>query len=308
MNRYRSFNGQRGIAAYQVWNEGNVSAFWTGTPYQLAELTRIVHRVGRQVDPRATVVAPSFAMRLRCESRWFSRFQSTRVAGRPVWRYYDANALSLYPMATYGHRSGGPEDAMALVGVARRILARARVPARKQLWASEVNYGLVSGAPPGKGAAIPISQRQQVANVIRTYLLGAARGLSRVFWYRYDWNQIAGGGTLGNTLLAAPDAPDHVTRAGRALATITHWLHGRLVSRHGRRPCQSNRQGTYQCVVRYAGGVRRIYWNPRREVRVPLSAAAGYRQTAFGGRSGLRRSGGEIRVGYEPVMVDSRRR
>ena len=24
MTRYRNFHGQRGIAAYQVWNEGNV--------------------------------------------------------------------------------------------------------------------------------------------------------------------------------------------------------------------------------------------------------------------------------------------
>ena len=29
MARYRDFNGSRGIAAYQVWNEGNVSTFWT---------------------------------------------------------------------------------------------------------------------------------------------------------------------------------------------------------------------------------------------------------------------------------------
>ena len=40
MTRYRNFHGPRGIAAYQVWNEGNVPTFWTGTPYQLALMTR----------------------------------------------------------------------------------------------------------------------------------------------------------------------------------------------------------------------------------------------------------------------------
>ena len=40
MHRYRSFHGHRGIAAYQVWNEGNISLFWSGTPAQLAQLDR----------------------------------------------------------------------------------------------------------------------------------------------------------------------------------------------------------------------------------------------------------------------------
>jgi hypothetical protein len=305
MTRYRSFNGRRGIADYQVWNEGNVSASWTGTPYQLAELTRIVHDVRDEVDPAATVVAPSFAMRLKYESRWFAQYQAQRLDGHPVWRFYDANSLSLYPMAMYGDRSGGPEDAMALAGQARHLLAQAGAPADMPLWGSEVNYGLVSGAPPGKAAATPISQRQQVANVIRTYLLGAARGLSRVFWYRYDWNQIPGGGTLGNTLLATPGAPDQPTAAGRAMATTEAWLRGRLVGLGGHRPCAHDGKGTFACIVRYADGVRRIYWNPRHGIDVRVRADATTRQSASGETQVLSRSTTTIRVGPRPVMVDS---
>ena len=52
MARYRDFNGERGIAAYQVWNEGNVPDYWTGTPSQLARLTQIVAQARREVDPR----------------------------------------------------------------------------------------------------------------------------------------------------------------------------------------------------------------------------------------------------------------
>jgi hypothetical protein len=305
MNRYRSFNGQRGIAAYQVWNEGNVSSFWTGTPYQLAELTGIVHDVRDEVDPGATVVAPSFAMRLKYQSRWFAQYQAQQVDGSPVWRYYDANALSLYPMATYGDRAGGPEDAMALAGQARHLLAQAGAPSDTPLWGSEVNYGLVSGATPGDGAATPIPERRQVANVIRTYLLGAARGLSGIFWYRYDWKEISGGGTLGNTLLATPGAPDQPTAAGLALATTKTWLHGRLVGVDGHRPCARDGRGTFTCIVRYSGGVRRIYWNPLRRVDVRLRADATSRQTALGVTKALDRSRTTIRVGAQPVMVNS---
>jgi hypothetical protein len=143
--------------------------------------------------------------------------------------------------------------------------------------------------------------------VIRTYLLGAAHGLARMFWYRYDWNNLSpevGGGTLGNTLLTTPGAPDEVSPAGQALATVKAWLRGRLVGQHGQPPCAMNTQGTYQCIVRYSAGVRRIYWNPLREVRVPVATGATTLHTALGR---VRPAGAAtaIRVGYEPVMVQS---
>ena len=196
MLRYRTFDGQRGIAAYQVWNEGNVSTFWTGTPYQLALMTREVWRIHQQVDPDATIVAPSFAVRLESQRRWLSAYESQRVGRHPVWHYYDANALSLYPKAHYAGRLGGPEDAMRILAMAKHRLAQAGVPQTRSLWATEINYGLTGLAT----AATPISERRQVAYVIRTYVLGAARGLSRMFWYRYDW------GALSPAMVAAPTA------------------------------------------------------------------------------------------------------
>jgi hypothetical protein len=306
MSRYRDFDGERGISSYQVWNEGNVHTFWTGTPHQLAELTRVVYRVRNQVDPGASVVAPSFDMRLPWERTWFSRYQSQRVDGRPVSDFYDVNAVSLYPMPSYGGRPGGPEDAMAMVGRVRHRLAAAHVPADKPLWATEINYGVTGD--PAHLTADPISERRQVANVIRTYLLGAASGLQRVFWYRYDWGLLPdseGGGTLGNTLLATPGQPDEITPAGQAVATATDWLKGRLMASPGQRPCAQDKRGTYTCIVRYAGGVRRIYWNPRRGVRVPIPPDADYRQASGGSRTALGRDVTTMRVSYRPVMVDS---
>jgi hypothetical protein len=297
MTRYRSFEGQRGIIDYQVWNEGNVQTFWTGTPHQLAELTRIVDQVRNQVDPAATVVAPSFAVRLHSQRRWLSRYVSQHVAGRPVWHFYDVNALSLYPMATYGDRTGGPEDAVAMLGGVRRRLAGAHVPDSMPLWATEINYGLPSGAPPGHLAATPISEDRQAANVIRTYLLAAAAGVSRVYWYRYDWNELpasSGGGTLGNTLLSDPLDHSVVTPAGAALTTVERWLRGRLVGTHGRAPCAADSRGTYTCTVRHHGGTRTILWNPFRQVTVDVPGRGADARTA------------KLTIGYHPVMVTSR--
>jgi hypothetical protein len=309
MTRYRDFEGRRGILDYQVWNEGNVKTFWTGTPYQLAQLTRIVHQVRNQVDPAATVVGPSFAVRLAGQRRWLSRYVSQRVGGRPVWRFYDVNALSLYPMAKYGNRTGGPEDAVKLLRNVRHRLSAAHVPASMPTWATEVNYGLPSGAPPGHLAAAPISARRQAANIIRTYLLAAASGISRVFWYRYDWGRLpesAGGGTLGNTLLSDPDDHTVVTPAGHALKTVARWLRGRLVGRAGKRPCARNARGTYSCTVRYHRTTRTILWNPVRRVtvRVPNAVSA---QGQHGRAKPLAGRTARVKVNYRPVMVTSRR-
>jgi hypothetical protein len=305
MSRYRDFDGSRGILDYQVWNEGNVPTFWTGTPYQLAQMTRVVDQVRDQVDPQATVVAPSFAVRLKGQRKWLSQYVAQRVGGKPVWRYYDVNALSLYPMATYGSRTGGPEDAVAMLPNIRHRLAKAKVPASMPLWATEINYGLPSGAPPGHLAAAPISQRRQAANVIRTYLLAAAAGVSRVYWYRYDWGTLpdsAGGGTLGNTLLSDPQDHSVVTPAGQALATVAHWLRGRLVGADGKQPCASNAHGTYTCTVRYHGGTRTILWNPFHKATVQVPGGT-TEQDQRGRSAHLSRRTAKVKVGYRPVMV-----
>jgi polysaccharide biosynthesis protein PslG len=302
MQRYRSFDGRRGIGAYEVWNEGNVSVSWTGSPHQLAELTRLVDRVRNQVDPDARVVAPSFATRLLGQRRWFSAYQDQRVDGHPVWHYYDANALSLYPKATYGRRVGTPEDAMRLLGLVRNRLHDAGVPSRIPIWDSEVNYGVKSNGT-GPKPADPISQSRQVANVLRTYLLGAANGLARVYWYRYDWGQVVDGHALANTLLSDPNDASRITPAGRAVQTAERWLNGRLVSGRGqRRPCASNHRGTYTCIVRSGHRVRTILWNPRHTVRVRVHSAVSRvnehgRSTAMNGRATT------MKVGYRPVML-----
>lgn len=279
MTRYR---GQ--IHAYQVWNEGNISTFWTGTPAELAQLTSIVDTARDQLDQAATVVAPSFAVAMRYQLRWMGRFQRQVVDGRPVWAFYDANGLSLYP-----RHGGGPEAAMRLLARARGHLARAGVPSRKPVWASEVNYGVAGG----NILATQIPAAEQAANVMRTYILGAARGLERVFWYRYDW-----GARLGDTLLARPLDYTQLTRAGRAYRTTRAWLRGRLAG------CRHDRLGTYRCHARYAGHDRLILWNPHRRVWVHVRGAV-HRVTRTGVRVRFR-GRATIHVHYVPVMVSHR--
>ncbi|MFZ2013797.1 MAG: hypothetical protein WAV00_08255 [Nocardioides sp.] len=296
MTRYRGR-----IDSYQVWNESNITTFWTGTQRRMAQLTKGMHDVRNAVAPHAEVVAPPMVARLPYELAGIKTYETQRVGGKPVWRYYDVVALSLYPMPRYGRRTGVPEDAITLLNAAKRELRRAGVPASKPIWDTEINYGLQSGSRGGTAAA-PISRAKQTANVARTYLLQAANGVKRVFWYRYDWGRIPGGGTIGNTLLTDPDNTARMTAAGHAYVRVQTWMHGTLQGKPGHRPCAKDSHGTYRCLVTDSSGTRRIYWNPFHRATVKLAAGARHKQYLTGAPTGVR-GGATLRVDFRPVVV-----
>ena len=297
MNRYKNFKGHRGIAAYQVWNEGNIKTFWTGTVAKLARLTQAMDQVRDKYDRRAKVIAPPMVTRLKFEMKGLSAYYHQRVGGKPVWRYVDAVALSLYPNARVSGRIAVPEDSMRLLHAAKQRLRADGVPGSKAIWNTEVNYGL------GSGTATKISDARQVANVMRTYLLNAANGVKRVFWYRYDWGYLSGTtGTLGNTLLTSPTNSGSLRPAGKAYLRIQQWMHGTLLGTRTGPPCRADRHGTYTCVVKDSSGVRRIYWNPFHRATVKIASNAHHRTTEFGVRDRVR-PGSKIAVTYKPVLV-----
>jgi hypothetical protein len=301
MNRYRVFHGAPGIARYQVWNEANISNFWTGTPLQMAQLVRAVDQVRDQVYPRATVVSPPMTMRLSYQADWLKKFYAVRLGGKPVWRYFDVVALNLYPLPTYGRRAGTPEDSMALLAQARSRLRHDHVPASKPIWNTEVNYGLLSGSQAGRPAK-RIADKLQASYVVRTYLLNAAHGVKRVFWYRYDMSRVSGGGPLGNTLLSRPTNWSRITPAGVAFVRMQHWMHGTLVGSKGHAPCAKDGHGTYHCVVRDTSRTRIIYWNPYRTARVTLGRHAHHVQGVLGAVHTVRPHT-SITVGRAPVAA-----
>jgi len=310
MEHYSPANwGYRGIAAYQVWNEANIETFWTGTYAELGQLVKTVHDIRDQVDPGVKVVAPAMVTRLKYQQTGIKAFYKTQVDGRPVWRYVDALSFNLYPLDQYPNpdptRMGTPEDSMALLSTVKGILAKDRVSKTLPIWNTEINYGLRFGANGGKPAAqIPVSR--QVAYVIRTYLLNAARGVKRVDWYSYDMSTRGGLGAIGNTLLTDPVDPasGSLLAAGRAFTRVQSWMKGTLVGTTSKRPCIRDRHGTYTCTIRYAKGTGRVYWNPYHRAKVRLVKSATRKIDQYGDRSKAK-GGSRLRVGYRPVLVRS---
>lgn len=296
MNRY-----QGRIDSYQVWNEANISTFWAGTPRRMAELTKAMHDVRNAVAPKAKVVAPPLVTRLQYQLDWIKRYETQTFNGKPVWRFYDVAALSLYPLPQYSGRAGVPEDSIRLLNAAKKQLRRSGVSSTKPIWDTEINYGLQSGKRGGTAAA-PISVSKQASNVVRTYLLQAANNVKRIYWYRYDWGRIPGGGTLGNTLLTDPDNAATLTAAGRAYVMVQKWMHGTLQGKPGQRPCAKDSHGTYLCVVTDSTGTKRIYWNPFRQAKVKLAQTARHKQGVLGSITTVK-GGSTLTVNYAPVLV-----
>jgi polysaccharide biosynthesis protein PslG len=297
MKRY----GRR-ISAYEVWNESNIRTFWSGTNHQMARLSQIAYQVRNRLAPHAKLVSPAMVTGRDWELDIMRQFFRTRIGGKPVARFYNAIALSLYPFARANGSTGTPEDSMKRLAKARRVLRADHVPARKPIWNTEINYGNQTGDLQSHHA-FKISAARQSAFVVRTYLLNAAAGIKRVFWYRYDMNNSAiGGGTFSNTLLSTPGDPSHVTRAGKTYALVQSWMHGTLLGSRHHRPCGQDRHGTYRCVVKDHTGVRRIYWNPSGKATVRVSKSAHHVQTVFGVVSGIK-PGSRLTVSPIPVMV-----
>jgi len=263
----------------QVWNEANVAGFWSGTPAQMARLTKAAYDVLATVLPRPTLVAPALVTRLIGQRAWIDDFWAQQVDGAQVADFVDVVSLQLYPEA-----DGTPESSMELLAAIRVVLARHGVT--KPIWNTEVNYGL-TGLP-----VSPTATKQQIANVARTYLLNAANRVERVYWYGWDQQQIV------DTLTTYADGVT-VTPAGRAFRTVQRWMEGATVQ-----SCGADALGTYLCTLTYDGGVRRVYWNPSVEASVELPSGSTRLQRLAGDAHAIPTTS-NLEVDGVPLMVES---
>lgn len=275
-----------GVASLQVWNEGNVAGYWSGTAQQLATLTAWARSAVRSVAPRTKLVSPAMVTRLASQQRWIDAFYAQRVGGRSVAAYVDALSFQLYPAA-----KAGPEASMALLSSVRRILARRH--AYKPIWNTEVNYGLVGGPAAGSSAR-RVATARQVGNVMRTFILNAENRVARVYWYSWDLQRIS------NTPLVQGDRVT-LTAAGRAFGTARTWL-------LGSRPagCSRARNGTYTCTFTTGAATRRVVWNPTRSVRYAVPRG----RTSFATWSAVtptRTTAAQVTVGQVPVLFSTPR-
>ena len=198
------------IPAYQIWNEPNLTTFWSGNPEQMAQLTKEAYDVIKAKQPQAIVVAPSIGLRLAARMRNFTRafMGALSTRGFPV----DALAIHTYPAGT-----GGPADRVALVTDWQNVVVESVGATSPVLdlpvWDTEVNYGLAGPGPrPGRS----FTDAEAAALIRQTYADSLSLGIDATFWYLYTAAPFP---VLGAQLWSgAPDALSAWASVARAFA------------------------------------------------------------------------------------------
>ena len=198
------------IESYQIWNEANLQTFWQGSPKQMAQLTKEAAKIIRKNDPTATIVAASTTVRLQSAyKKFFPKYlKELKKAGWPV----DVIAVHLYPAST-----GTPGDRADYITQVKADMKKAKVPASKKLWDTEVNYGI---AGPGSGNPDKdIEGPTAAAWTAQTYLDNLRLGVDRAYWYYWAPNANLVG------IQMQPGTPGAI-----GYQTATDWLDGAYFS------------------------------------------------------------------------------
>lgn len=160
------------IAAYEVWNEANLTTFWTGSAAQMADLTKAAFDAIRGcAGSGALVVAANTTSRADGSFGTFfpTYLQELKARGWPV------NAYSVH---SYPKAAGGNGARIAGISQFRTMLALAGAPFTT-VFDTEVNYGM-AGLGAGKEAIVG---EEAGALLSRTYIDSVRYGFGSTFWY-----------------------------------------------------------------------------------------------------------------------------
>ncbi len=167
------------IGAYEVWNEANLTTFWSGSADQMADLTKVAYETIKARNPNAVVTAASVTTRLRAPMAKFVTpyAQALMARGAP----FDAWAIHTYPAG-----DKGPEQRKLDVQNWQQVVSSAvggsPSALEKKVWDTEVNYGL---AGPGPTPHTSYTDAQGAALVAQTFADSLTLGIDATFWYLY---------------------------------------------------------------------------------------------------------------------------
>lgn len=231
------------IDSYQVWNEVNFASFWTGTPQQMAELTRRAARIIWAVDPQAEVVTGSGVVRLNSAGKQSAKPNRASFLHQYLKRLkpsnYDAVGVHLYPWRKAGPGDGTPQDREKAAAEMRNLLHR--LGSRKPMYDTEMAYGnrRDNGWPT---RVIPESRAADW--LAQTYVYGLSNTVEKVFWYGWDDHVL--GVDVTDPATSAPLLP------ATAYTTVMSWLKG--ARSHG---CVT-KQGVHVCRLSNSAGVTQL--------------------------------------------------
>ena len=164
---------RRPIRDWQVWNEPNLTRYWSRQPFarSYVKLLRAAHGALRSADPGARVILAGLP-----NESWTALRSIYRANGR---RYFDAVALHPY--------TGRPRNVVRLAEFARREMRRFG-DRRKPIWITELSWPAAKGRTKNTAGFETTDAGQAVRLREGIRLLARARKrlrIEHVFWYTW---------------------------------------------------------------------------------------------------------------------------
>jgi hypothetical protein len=214
------------IHAYEIWNEPNLKQYWVGNTDQLIALVREAHDIVKGIDPTAIIVSP--AATTSAGIGWLDDFLHKGGA-----RYVDVIGYHFYVFPQ------PPESVADLVQKVKQTLAN-NGAGDKPIWGTEMGWAEPKPFP---------SEELGAAYIARTYVLGWAAGVSRIYWYSWDDHKWA-------ALQTTEQDNQTLKPAGKAYGVIQQWLSGARMD-----SCNKGGDGTWTCQLNSNGTREWIVWN-----------------------------------------------
>jgi hypothetical protein len=272
------------IHEYEIWNEPNLKAFYTGSVPQLVEMARIAYTTLKEIDPMNLVSSPPFTG--PGGVNWLDQY--LQAGGG---KYADVIGFHFYV------NPAPPEEMVALMQRVEAVMSKHGVR-NKQLWNTETGWAIQDAQSevkpaPGKGFnSIVLSPDVAAAYLARSYILSWASGVSRLYWYSWD-NYVMGLVDHDGKTLKSPAI---------AYGEIQKWLIGARMD-----SCDTDPNTTWTCAISRAGGYRGwIVWNPNQtqKFELPRDWDARRMRDLHGSQKEISLKA-QIEIGPSPVLLES---
>lgn len=256
------------IAYYEMWNEMNVTATWTGTPAEIVSLQQAAYTTIKSVDPDAKFISANLTT-----SNGLSLMQQLLGLGY-------ANSADIIGYHFYVSPAP-PETIATLSSQVSSLLNQHGVT--KPIWNTETGW---------QTGSTFTSDDEAAAVAVRALLVARSSGIERFLWYEWD-NHCCVALFMTEADNATP------TPAAHAYANLQKWLVGSTLS-----PCVADGNATWSCDLEFSDGRHGlILWNPNGNFTV--NRTLNWTPTAVEdmyGNASLA-SGAQLSVGPDPVLL-----
>lgn len=262
------------IKYWELWNEANQHEYWSGGIPALVTMAQHTRAIVKAADPNAEIFTPSGVGGATETAGFLDQF----LAGGGG-AYVDGVAFHGY----VNSNPSSPEETARIVDAVQGVMARQGMAGR-ELWDTEGSWGPANHLP---------DEGDQVAFLVRAYVLQWSKGVRRFYWYA--WND-ENYGTLWDRQTRS------VRRAGQAYGTLAGWLAGATATA----PCTVAADATWTCdLVLADGSGAQIVWT---SATAPRSSRSFYANSKYHGARGLDGTvtpiaNGGVQIGPSPVFL-----